>query len=68
MGVALKGNVLAAQLLCGFLHIHPFEWRNGQKSGPNRLRTVAIGVPPTESELYVTGTPRGSVASYEKLA
>ena len=33
MGVALKGNVLAAQLLCGFLHIHPFEWRNA-KTGP----------------------------------
>ncbi len=28
MGVALKGNALAAQLLCGLLHIYPFEWRN----------------------------------------
>ena len=33
MGVALKGNALAAQLLCGFLHIHPFEWHNA-KTGP----------------------------------
>ena len=52
MGIALKGNVLAAQLLCSFLHIHPFEWHNA-KTGPNRLQTVAIGVPPTESELKV---------------
>ena len=54
MGVALKGKVLAAQLLCGFLHIHPFEWRNAKKRGPNRLQTAAIGVPPTESERKVT--------------
>ena len=49
MGVALKGKVLAAQLLCGFLHIHPFEWHNAKNGAPIACKN-AIGVPPTESE------------------
>ena len=50
VGVALQGNVFAAQLLGSFLHIYPF-YRATQKRDPNRLQTVTIGVPPTESEL-----------------
>ena len=50
VGVALQGNVFAAQLLGSFLHIYPF-YRATQKRDPNHLQTVTIGVPPTESEL-----------------
>ena len=43
MGVALKGKVLAAQLLCGFLHIHPFEWHNAKNGAPIACEQSRLG-------------------------